>query len=272
AIDAAFAAGPLRHEAGLATWAHTLVRLRLRHGLSEELASVGGLVWHYGVDLRGLLDRLAPGGLRCQVERQPRTLTPAQCATLREAGDVVATSEDALATAWTARVEHDVASGWEPTTAVELLDLDAMVFMVGLEFDSFVFATSLYPAPATVLVLLRAAATIGCEAARSRTDRRDARIALLEEAVRIIAECRPSVRPGCPARAADFLAEIRATVRMLRTIRPRTRRPGRPRLIVEQAVADDLVAFLVDETEQELLGHAAALLAVACPGLGHWRE
>src|SRR5262249_25706226 len=38
AIDAAFAAGPLRHEAGLATWAHTLVRLRLRHGLSEELA------------------------------------------------------------------------------------------------------------------------------------------------------------------------------------------------------------------------------------------
>jgi hypothetical protein len=272
AIDAALAAGPLGREAGLATWAHTRVRRRLRHGLSEELPSVDRLVGHYGVDLRGLLDRLATGGLRCEIEGQPAAITPAQCAILRAAADVLATSEDALATAWTARVEHDVASGWEPTSALELLDLDAVVFRVGLEFDSFVFATSPDPAPATARVLLRAAAAICPEAARSPTDPHDARIALLDEAARIIAERRPSVGPGRRARPGDFLAEIRATVRMLRTIHPRTRRPGRPRLAVERAVAVDLITFLLGETKQKFLGHAAVFLSIICPALAGWRE
>ena len=37
-------------------------------------------------------------------------------------------------------------------------------------------------------------------------------------------------------------------------------------------MASDLVRLLVQETGKKLLGHAAALLSVTCPGLSHWRE
>ena len=280
AIHAGLVDGRLGHDAGLATWVRTASLHRLLYGLTEEHQSVERLVSHYGVDLRGLLDQLAVAAVRCQTAGHPAPITIAHCRVLCQAASELAARQDALGASWTARVQDAIGRGYDGTTAIELLDLDALQTIVGLDFEDFVFGDTFMfghptdPAQRAVLVLLRAAATIAWDMPHSATagPGRDAITALFDQAARIVEDGRVNVGAGSDTTRAGFLDEIGATVHLLRAVRPRSLRVGRPRFTVERAVASDLVAFLVQETDQRLLGHAAALLSVACPGLAGWRR
>jgi hypothetical protein len=246
AIDAALIAGPLGREAGLATWVRTPVLHRLRYGLDEEHASVERLVGHYGVDLRGLLDKLAAGALRCQIEGHSAPITPTHCQAFREAADALAARRKTLAAVCDGLVRREVDRGWNPTQAVELLDLDALQWTLGLAFEDVVFDAPTAPLQRAILVLLRAVAAVGRVTPWSPETVQEQQnvVACFDQAACLLEACRPSIG-GRSARAMGFLAEIRATERLLRAVRPRSRRVGRPRFIVEREVASDLVAFLL---------------------------
>ena len=171
------------------------------------------------------------------------------------------------------RINLEIERGSDPAQAVELLDLDALHGAMGVEFDPLMFNLPTDPLQGSILVLLRAAVVVrGALLQTPDVERwRASLVELLEKGARILGDCRPSVA-GSSGTATGLLDQIRATEHWLRAVGPRRRREGRPRFTVERAVASDLVRFLVKETSQELLGHAAALVSVACPALSPWRE
>jgi hypothetical protein len=272
-IRAGLVGGPLGREAGLATWVRLPVLYRLLRGLDEEQPSVERLISHYGVDISGLLEQLATGALRCQVEGHPAPITAAHCQTLCEAANALAGLCETLVAVWESRVRREIELGCDAAQAVELLDLHALYGAVGVEFEHFVFGAPTDPVQESILVLLRGAAAVRGALPHTPADvqGRAALVELLENAARILCDCRPSVEAS-GGTATGFLDEIRATEHLLSAVRPRARRVGRPRFVVEREVATALVKFLDRETKRQLLGHTAALLAVACPGLAGWRE
>jgi hypothetical protein len=273
-IRACLVAGRLGREAGLASWVHWAVLHRLLDGFEEEQPTFDRLVGApNNVDLGGLLDELSTGALRCQVEGHPAPITPKHCWTLSRAADALTALREKLVPGWESHVRLEVDRGWDQAQAVELTDLTALYGATGLEFEHFVFTTPTDPVQASVLVLLRAAEIVR-EALPQTPDDVQGRaplVELLEQSARILGDCRPSVEAGSSP-PTNVLDKIHETEHLLRAVRPRLRRVGRPRFVVERQVATGLVKFLVDETGHQLLGHAAALLAVACPGLAHWRE
>jgi hypothetical protein len=273
-IRARLVAGQLGREAGLETWVRFAVLHRLLHGLDEEEPSVERLVDHYGVALGGLLDELVMGALRCQAEGRPAPITAAHCQTLSQAANALAALRETLAAVWDGRVRLDVERGSDPAQAVELLNLDALYGAVGgLEFDPLVIGPATDPVQGSVLVLLRAAAAVRRALPHSpdHVPGPAAQVDVFDQSARILVNCRANLEAGSGT-ARSFLDEIRATEQLLRAVRLQSRGVGRPRLDVEREVGTALVKFLVEETKWPLLGHAAALLAVACPGLAHWRE
>jgi hypothetical protein len=272
-VRAGLMGGRLGREVGIAPWVRLPVLYRLLHGLDEEQPTVEHLIDHYGVDLDGLLEQLATGALRCQVEGRPAPITPRHCQTLCWGADALAALREVLVAAWEARITLEIERGLDPAQAVELLDLDALHGAMGVEFEPLMFNLSTDSVQGSILVLLRAAAVVrGAfpdtpDDVRGRAPLEE----LLEKCARILGDCRPSVE-GSSGTGTGFLDQIRATEHRLRAVRPRLRREGRPRFTVERAVASDLVRFLVKETSQELLGHAAALVSITCPALSRWRE
>jgi hypothetical protein len=156
---------------------------------------------------------------------------------------------------------------------VELLDLHALYGAVGVEFEHFVVGAPTDPIEASTLVLLRAAAEVRGALPDTPADvqGRAPLVELLENGARILCDCRPSVEASGGTTTA-FRDEIRATECLLRAVHPRARGVGSPRFVVEREVAAALVKFLDRETGRQLVGHAAALVAVACPGLAGWRK
>jgi hypothetical protein len=272
-IRAALAARLLDREAGLVTWIHYHHFHRLLHGLNEEKHSVERLTGHYGVDSGGLLDQLATGALRCQVSGHPAPITAAHCRSFCQTAKALAVLRESLVAVWESRVRTEIDLGSDRAQAVELLNLDALYCAVELEFERFVFGAPIDPLQANVLVLLRAAAAVRRAVPQTPADvqARAPLVELFEHDARTLADSRLSI-DATVGTAPGFLDEIRATEHLLRTVRPRSLREGRPRFTVEREVASNLVRFLVQETGQKLLGHAAALLSVTCPGLSDWPE
>jgi hypothetical protein len=268
-IHAALLDGPLGREAGLSTWVRTSVLYRLCYGLDEEQPSLDLLVNRYGVELRGLVARVVTAALRSHAEGRTAPITAAHQRTLRRAADALAVRRDMLAAAWNDRVRRDVARGWTATHAVEMLDVDALHDAIGLAFDHGVVAPVTDRVQQAALVLRRAALTAG--GPPGRTPAADEVRVLFNRAASILDDSRP-VLAGGRATTAGFRRQIEATERLLRGVRRQSRKAGRPVLVVERAVATDLVTFLDRETGQKLLGHAAVLLAVACPRLAGWRK
>jgi hypothetical protein len=275
-VRAALVGAPLSGEAGLATWIHWAVLCRLLHGCYEEQPTVERLVGPpYHVDLGGLLDTLVRGAMRCQVEGHPAAITARHCRILSRAADALGALRERLVAGWESFVQREIELGGDTAQAIELLDLTALYSAVGLELESLVFGvcSTTDTVQKNMLVLLRAAAAVRGALPQTPEDvqGRAPLVALFVHCARIFGDCRPSVdaNDGAPT---GFLDELRATERSLRAVRPRRGKVGRPRFVVEREVAIDLVKFLVEETGWQLLGHAAALLAVACPGLTDWRE
>jgi hypothetical protein len=265
--------GRLGREVGIAPWARLPVLYRLLHGLDEEQPTVERLIDYYGVDLDGLLEQLATGAMRSQVEGRPAPITPRHCRTLCRGAAALAELQEILVAVWESRINLEIERGSDPAQAVELLDLDALHGALGVEFDPLMFNLPTDPLQGSILVLLRAAVVVRGALPQTPDDVRGRAplVGVLEKCARILGDCRPRVE-GSSGTGTGFLDQIRATEHWLRAVRPRLRREGRRRFTVERAMASDLVRFLVKETGQELLGHAAALMSVACPALSGWRE
>jgi hypothetical protein len=272
-IRAGLVPGPLGREAGLATWVRLPVFYRLLEGLDEEQPTVERLISHYGVDLDRLLEQLATGALRCQVEGHPAPITPTHCQTLCRGAAALAELGESLVAVCESRINLEIERGSDPAQAVELLDLDALHGAMGVEFDPLMFNLPTDPLQGHILVLLRAAVLVrGALLETPDLERwRASLVELLEKCARILGDCRPSVA-GSSGTATGLLDQIRATEHWLRAVRPRSRRVGRPSFVVEREVAMALVDFLRNENDRPLMGHAGALLAVACPALAGWRE
>ena len=272
-VRAGLMGGRLGREVGIAPWVRLPVLYRLLQGLDEEQPTVERLIDRYGVDLDGLLEQLATGALRCQVEGRPAPITSWHCQTLCRGAAALAALRESLVAVCESRINLEIERGSDPAQAVELLDLDALHGAMGVEFDPLMFNLPTDRLQGSMLVLLRAAAVVRGALPQTPDDVRGRAplVGVLEKCARILGDCRPSVEEN-GGTTTGFLDQIRATEHWLRAVRPRLRRKGRRRFTVERAVASDLVRFLVKETSQELLGHAAALVSVACPALSPWRE